>query len=260
MNVCFQIDIPFYKQPYFPFLAAFLLIGFGLGAWWLYHRQQQRENAANKQHQEVIEQHTRLELLNAEMSHRVRNNLNIMQQIMTMQARRATNEEAKKVLKEGVDRIQAMSILHNHLIAYNESEFLLMKEYIEELCDKVKASYSDDTKNLVFKIDTENLSLDEIFGRHIGLIVSELLTNSIKYAFTNQPEPQVTIHLFEKDGAVCLIYQDNGQGIPDNFDLSETTSLGMKLIHGISERFGGKIMFRNHEGLYCQIKFEKRTK
>jgi two-component sensor histidine kinase/ligand-binding sensor domain-containing protein len=259
-SIRFYIDIPFYKQPYFPLVAAFLLIGLGFGSWWIYNRQQKRHEDANKKHQEVIEQRKRLELLNTEMSHRVRNNLNMMQQIMSMQARRVKNEEAKKVLNEGVDRIQAMAILHNHLIAYNESESLSMKDYIEELCEKVKESYSEDISNLRFNIDIGNLRLDEIFGRHIGLTVSELLTNSIKHAFSKEEKPLISIRLYEVKNVVWLEYQDNGKGIPDDFDIRQTSSLGMKLIYGISERFKGKIKFDNRNGLHCQIVFEKRTK
>jgi two-component sensor histidine kinase/ligand-binding sensor domain-containing protein len=259
-SVRFKIDIPIPKQPYFPYLAFMILIILGSLVWWYFHKKRKEQEKANKQHQETVEQRKRLELLNTEMSHRVRNNLNIMQQIMSMQARRVKNPEAKTILKEGVDRIQAMSILHNHLIAFNESESLMMKEYIVELCDKVRTSYSDDAKNLAFQIDIDHLSLDEIFGRHIGLIVSELLTNSIKHAFSNQPKPQIKVRLYEFEGAVSLEYQDNGKGIPKEFDMNETSSLGMKLIYGISERFGGKVKLENRDGFYCHIEFEKRIK
>lgn len=255
----FKVNISIFREAYFPFLAFLVLSILGFSAWYYIQRQEEREKEVKKQHLIDIDQRKTVELLNTEMSHRVRNNLGMIQYIMSMQARRVKHEEAKKVLKESVDRIQAMSILHDYLIEKNGVETLPMKNYIDNLAESVRKSYSDDAKNLTFKIDIKDVELAETFGRHIGLIVSELLTNSIKHAFSTQEKPHVVVHLSETPTSVLLIYQDNGSGISPTFDKGQTNSLGLKLIYGIADRFKGKVTFDNREGLDCHINFEKKN-
>jgi two-component sensor histidine kinase/ligand-binding sensor domain-containing protein len=257
-SVVFVVNLPLYQEPYFSLLLLGLgLISAGLGSFFYYRRRQksiavEKENRANKHRQ------LELELLNGEMAHRVKNNLAMMQQLMILQATRTTDDNAKKALNDGVDRIQAMSILHDYLVAKNGLEFIEMKGYIQTLCEKVQISYSDEAQNLVYDLQIESLLLSEMFGRHIGLVVSELVTNSLKHAFKNTPEPRVQIKLFAEDEDVILTYSDNGCGIPATVDISQTKSLGLKLISIVAERFDGTFIMENRDGIYCQINFKKQ--
>jgi two-component sensor histidine kinase len=255
----FRINIPLYRESYFPFLAFFLLMVLGFGAWYYIQKQKRRSELTETLHEIDIEQRKNVELLNVEMSHRVRNNLNIMGNIMSMQATRVKQEEAKKVLHESVDRIHAMALLHDHLISKKGVETLKMSQYMADLCENVKKSYSDYSKNLAFSIEIDDVELAQKFGRDIGLIVSELLTNSIKHAFAEQEFPHVIIQLHEKANLFLLTYRDNGCGLPPDFDIHKTTSLGLKLIYGIADKFKGTVKIENKEGLYCQIGFEKKN-
>lgn len=256
-SIQFNINMPFYKESYFLFLTIFCLIALGFYIWYAQNRQKQREVTAALQRQSDTEKQAQLELLNTEMSHRVRNNLRVMQSIMSMQERRTANEEIKKALQDGGNRLQAMSLLHNHLIVQKGIEFLTMKSYIEELWEKVNASYAD--KSIICTINISNtLLLPEVFGRHIAIIISELLTNSIKHAFKNQPNPHIEVNLTQENTTILLIYQDNGRGLPDNLNNEPNNSLGMKLIHGVADQFKGHITFYNKDGLCCRIEFPQK--
>ena len=256
-SIQFKINMPFYKESYFLFLTIFCLIALGFYIWYAQNRQKQREATAALQRQSDTEKQAQLQLLNTEMSHRVRNNLRVMQSIMSMQERRTANEDIKKALQDGGNRLQAMSLLHNHLIVQKGIEFLTMKSYIEELWEKVKGAYADD--GIVCTINIPNsLLLQEAFGRHIAIIISELFTNSIKHAFENQPNPHIEVNLSLENATILLIYQDNGRGLPDNLDNEQNNSLGMKLIHGVADQFKGHITFYNKDGLGCRIEFPQK--
>ena len=256
----FKVSLPFYKSPNFGFyLLGIVALLLGLGVFFYYDRKR-KSAEATRQHLSDIERQKELELLNNEMSHRVRNNLGMMQKIMFMQAQRTENGSAKKVLQEGGDRIQAMSLLHDYLITQKGVEFLNMKGYIQELCEKVKISYGDMIQNLSFETDFESIQLTEIFGRHVGLIVSELLTNSIKYAFHDTPQPRISVKLAVEGDNILLTYSDNGSGMPDSINPNLTTTLGLKLIYGIVERFDGEINIKNKNGLTYEINFINQNK
>ena len=255
--IAFKVSIPLYREPFFPILALITALSVGFGIWWYVQKQRQREATAALQREADAEKQAQLELLNIEMSHRVRNNLRVMQAIMSMQERRTANEEIKKALKEGGNRIEAMSLLHNHLIVQKGKEFLTMKPYIEELWEKVSLSYANESLICRIKIP-DTLILPEIFGRHIAIIISELLTNSIKHAFENQPNPHIDVNLSEENALIVLLYRDNGQGLPDNWDSKSHNSLGMKLIHGVAEQFKGQITFFNKDGFGCRIEFPQK--
>jgi two-component sensor histidine kinase/ligand-binding sensor domain-containing protein len=258
-RVIFVVSLPLYQEPYFSLLVlSASIISAGLVGFVFYRRRQksivlEKENTLNKHRQ------LELELLNDEMAHRVKNNLAMMQQLIILQATRTTDESVKKALNDGVDRIQAMSILHDYLVAKNGLEFIEMNGYIKTLCEKVQISYSDEAQNLVYDLQIENLLLSEIFGRHIGLVVSELLTNSLKHAFKNTPEPQVQVKLFSEGDNVILTYSDNGCGIPTSVDISKTKTLGLKLISIVVERFDGTFTMENRNGIYCQINFKQQN-
>jgi two-component sensor histidine kinase/ligand-binding sensor domain-containing protein len=259
-SIRFKINISIHKEPYFPFLGFMILVAGVIGVFTYFRTRNQREKAAAERHEIDIEQRKNAELLNIEITHRVKNNLNITQRIMSMQSLRAKQDETKKVLQEVMDRIQAMAVLHNHLVAKRGVETLQMGSYVRSLCENVKKSYADYSKNLTFQVGISAIELPEKMGRDIGLIVSELLTNSIKHAFDNQENPLVTIHLTETPTSVLLVYKDNGCGVPTTVNWQESDSLGLIIIHGIAESFKGKVVFENRDGLHCQVNFQKKTK
>jgi two-component sensor histidine kinase/ligand-binding sensor domain-containing protein len=258
-SIRFKIDISILKEPYFPFLGFMILVS-GVIAFF-YHRNErnQRESEAKQRHDIDIEQRKNAELLNADRTHRVKNNLNIMQGAVTLQSTRAKGEEAKQALQKVVDRIQSMAQLHNHLVAQKGVSSLKMSGYLEDLCDAVKKSYTDDSQNLTYQLNVGTVELPEKMGRDIGSVVCELVTNSIKHAFNDQENPQVTVHLAETPTSVLLVYQDNGCGIPTDFDWQKIDSLGMTIIHSIAENFNGKVKLENRQGLSCQVSFEKKV-
>jgi two-component sensor histidine kinase/ligand-binding sensor domain-containing protein len=258
-SIRFKIDISILKEPYFPFLGFMIFVASFIAFFHHRNERNQRESEAKQRHDIDIEQRKNAELLNADRTHRVKNNLNIMQGAVTLQSTRAKGEEAKQALQKVVDRIQSMAQLHNHLVAQKGVSSLKMNGYLEDLCDAVKKSYTDDSQNLTYQLNVGTIELPEKMGRDIGSVVCELVTNSIKHAFNDQENPQVTVHLAETPTSVLLVYQDNGCGIPTDFDWQKIDSLGMTIIHSIAENFNGKVKLENRQGLNCQVSFEKKV-
>ncbi len=199
----------------------------------------------------------KIELLNQELSHRVKNNLAMVASLLRLQGRRLNSEEAKQAIKEGEMRIEAMSLVHRKLYV-GQTEFININEYLTELCERLKQTYPLDQKIITIDLDIEDVMLDAETVVHIGLIVNELVTNSFKYAFENVLQPLIQIELEEREPyKYQLNYQDNGKGMPQEFDLTTTKSLGIKLIHTLTKQLKGSIDIESKNGVCVQIDFEK---
>ena len=253
----FKVDLPIHKAPYFPLVVV--LIAASAISYFVFkkYKSDKDKKIAQQQQQADAQRRQEVELLNNEMAHRVRNNLNRMYHLLKLQSKQITNDEAKSILQDGIDRIQAMSSLHTHLSEQKGKEVLHMAHYIEALCPMLKKSYAVELPNLAFDVKIENtIILSEDMGSHVGLLVSELITNSIKHAFELQPNPHISIQLTEKGNILHLSYADNGTGMLQNAPKNDNT-LGMTLIRGVAQKFNTTIHFENQNGLRASMAFDK---
>lgn len=227
------------------------LLGFGF-----YYNQKRRKD--EQYHNQLLRQkNEEIETLNTEITHRVGNNLQLMAGLMELQGRRMTSEEGKKALKENENRIQAMAILHNRLKAQNGISKIDMKEYLKELSEGLRVAHSHVTKEIDIHLDTDNVVTNADFAMRLGLIINELVTNSIKHGFANQDNPRIDIQLREDDKQIYMVYRDNGKGISEPKDMSRTQSLGVKLIYSITKQLFGNVKTENQNGVFYQFDFKK---
>lgn len=207
--------------------------------------------------QEIAQKKEETELLNREINHRVGNNLQLMLGLMQLQSRRMTSVEGKKALKENESRIHAMAILHDKLQAQNGVSRIDLKDYLQELSDGLRVAHSDESKKLAIDVDANTIVSNAHFAMHLGLIVNELVINSIKHAFAKQSNPSIDIQLREDDKKIYMTYQDNGQGLPEQMDISKSQSLGIKLIYSITKQLFGQVKTENQNGVLYQFDFQK---
>ena len=198
------------------------------------------------------------ETLIRELYHRTKNTMQVMRGIITLQAADfPDNTELQKLVKDTDDRIQAISLVHQMLYKSNDLSRISIKEYTRELTTLICRSFrlSDNRIALNLNITDQFFLLDTAIP--LGLILNELLTNSLKHAFPGSRNGIICINLTEMEpGKDRLQYSDNGIGVPDNFDFRNQSTLGMKLIINIGElQMMGTLDFKNDNGIIFSMEF-----
>ena len=193
------------------------------------------------------------DILFKELYHRVKNNLQMMVSILSMQKRRVTNLDTKEILDDITGRIKSLALIHEKLQTSNELDSINMQEYLIPLLEGIKSSYEINAIELDIKIDDVFMNIDKVTS--IGLVVNELVNNSFKHAFTNIDSPIIRLSLFEVDDEYQLIYSDNGVG---NEKVKESKSLGSTLIRTlISSQLKGSYTITTEPFISYSIHFPR---
>ncbi len=197
------------------------------------------------------------EILLAELHHRVKNNLAIISGLLNLQEDAINNEEAKQVISDTKDRIMSMALVHKMLFKNPEFKKIDFGKYSSELISELFNSYNlMDDVTIEEDYDTVNLSINTSIP--LGLILNEIVTNSIKYGFKDEPTAnnKFFISIKKANNFVSLTVKDSGKGFDKdhNTDL-ETSSLGIVLIKSLTDQIDGKVLFSNNNGAKIEINF-----
>jgi two-component sensor histidine kinase len=176
------------------------------------------------------------EILLKETHHRVKNNLQMISSLLNLQANQEADPSIVDALKEGQNRVKSVALIHEKLYQNESLAQIDFKEYIENLSNHL---FMLQRNNAELKLDINNILVDMDTAIPLGLIINELLTNSLKYAL-NQDNRVINLSLIKEEDYL-LIYDDHGPGIPEDFDIKKSDSLGMKLIHMLSRQITGTI-------------------
>jgi len=193
------------------------------------------------------------ELLVREIHHRVKNNLQIISSLLNLQSRYVTDEVSLQVLRESENRVKSISMVHEGLYRSNDLSNINFKRYIENLVTQLTISYGLDQTGIVIKMDIMDISLSIDTAVPVGLLIMEILTNSIKYAF---PDGHGNIYLeFSRiNSQFILNLQDDGVGFSQD-KLNTNESLGMQLIRSLSEQLDSEIKIETLNGTKYSFKF-----
>jgi len=181
------------------------------------------------------------ETLLREIHHRVKNNLQIISSILKMQVRHIDNGKLEGVFQECQDRIKAMAAVHSLLYKSQNFSEVNFGEYVREMADQLFRSYKTSTAAISLVIQAENVRLPIDIAIPCGLIINELVTNTLKYAFPGVRKGEITIEINQTGNGIRLFYEDNGIGSPEAMDLSNAETMGLKLINMLVEQLGGTI-------------------
>jgi two-component sensor histidine kinase len=188
----------------------------------------------------------------------VKNNLQIVISLLNSQSAYLNNEDALSAIRNSQHRMHAMSLIHQKLYQSDNLASIDMRWYICELVGYMQASF-DTAQRIRFATETIPLQLDVAQAVPLGLILNEAISNAIKYAFPGKRKGQITIGLKTLlDGNFQLSITDDGVGLPDNFNLQESQSLGMSLMRGLAEQLDGVLTIVARDGLSIHITFSKR--
>lgn len=228
--------------------ALFLLLA---GAALYAFRNKQKSNLA------LEEKNKEISTLLGEVHHRVKNNLQILSSLLHLQSRHITDDLALSAVKEGQTRVEAMGLIHQKLYTRNNDASIQINEYLRDLGDMVTDSLAQENQ-IEILYDTPKLYLDVDTAIPLGLIINELITNSLKYGFPNKKKGEIKIKLaISPLNLLCLTVSDNGIGKQENPN-KKSTEFGTQLIHILCKKLKGDIkVLKKAEGYGTEICFAK---
>jgi len=212
-----------------------------------------RKNAENKIKLSLEEKNILLQ----EIHHRVKNNMQIISSLLNLQTRYVDDEEAVNVLKESQNRVRSMAMIHEKLYQSNDLSHINFVDYIQSLVSNLFYSYN--IKNLQIKsiLEIDDIRLNMETAVPCGLIISEIVSNSLKYAFPNEMHGEILVSLKSVEDGYELIISDNGVGLPEELDFDNNKSLGLILVKSLTEQIDGEITIHRNHGTEFKIRFKE---
>lgn len=192
-----------------------------------------------------------------EIHHRVKNNLQLISGILELQAVKFDDENIKVVMEEGQSRVRSMALIHEQLYQSEDLGKINFEEYLIKLVNDVVLAFNNENLKVEKEINVNQLSFDVNVAVLLGLIVNELVTNTMKHGFAGRSEGKISISIEEQEnGFFVLTIQDNGVGLPEGFRPENVNSLGLRLVKGLSRQLGGDYSFSNGGGTCFKITFK----
>lgn len=226
-----------------------------------FRRKQRVNNILRKQQKEIHDKNndlqklvTEKEWLVKEIHHRVKNNLHMVVGLLASQTEFLKGREALSAITDSQNRVYAMSLIHQKLYQTEELSSTDMPSYIFDLTEYLKGSFNQ-ASEIIFRLNIATVEFSLAYSVPIGLIINEAVTNAIKYAF---PDGKGIIEIGLQpinDFRFLLYIQDNGKGLPQDFDFRKCSSLGLTLIEGLSTDIEGSFNLRSHNGTRVEIEF-----
>ena len=235
------------RQTFISIIAALLLLLLVL----LYKTVQ-----SNKRKNNLLElKNEEKEFLLKEIHHRVKNNLEIVSSLLALQSEQITDRKVRDAMQKSQHRVHSMSMIHQKLYQGKSLSVIEMKDYFTNLSNYIIDTF-DAQNRISVDCDMQKLELDVDMAVPIGLIVNELLTNSMKYAFPNGEKGSVTIRLAEKNEHLLLEVNDNGIGKPLSTGNNEGTGFGTQLISLLTRQLEGKMSLEVKDGTSVSFEFQ----
>lgn len=200
------------------------------------------------------------EILIKEVHHRVKNNMQIISSLLNLQSSTIKDESVRQKINDSISRIKSMAIIHEMLYQNKDLSHVPLKPFLKALISHISSGYKLNkgvSIQLKTKVIEENIDIDKAIP--IGLLVNEIISNSIKHAFTGRTDGKIKVSLdqWQKNKVLknTLTISDNGNGMKIKSDLSDLESLGLQLIHSLTAQLGGNLTVKTKNGTGYQIEF-----
>lgn len=194
-----------------------------------------------------------------EIHHRVKNNLMVIESLLNLQSHYIKDKTALNIFKESQNRAKSMALIHQRLYQSNDLKRIEFGEYSQTLARDLFHSYSVDPNNIKMNIDTDKVMLDVNIAIPLGLILNELISNSLKHAFPEDKKGQINVEFHTKEEKFELSVSDDGIGIPQGFDYKKSDSLGLMLVHSLSDQIRAEVKMDVTNGTKFKITFKEDT-
>lgn len=232
----------FYSHLIYISLAAVM----GLIMNFLVNQMRERENQNLKEKETLLR----------EIHHRVKNNLQLIVSLLNLQSGAVNDPETKTALIESQYRVKSMALIHQLLCQSNMLSKVDFSAYLNQMIHSLQSTYMKPGRNIRCNVSAEDIEFDIETAIPLGLIINELVTNAFKYAFNGSNEGRIDITVMKPLVNQYLIeVSDNGSGMPENFHLEKTKTLGHKLVNLLTRQIDGKISYHRNKGTVFRISF-----
>jgi PAS domain S-box-containing protein len=199
------------------------------------------------------------EILLKEIHHRVKNNLQIIASLLSLQSRYITDENVLSALRESQNRVKAMALVHERLYRSENLSEVALSDYLKFLIDNLFRFYGANPRLVRMSFDAGDVKVDINNAIPIGLIINELVSNSLKHAFPEGKTGDLTITTMQDESAIVMTVHDTGPGIPADFDWRNAQSLGLRLVISLVDQLNGTIELDRSDGTTFKIIIPKKT-
>jgi two-component sensor histidine kinase len=202
-----------------------------------------------------------------EIHHRIKNNLQVISSLLDLQADKFNDKKVVEAFRESQNRVISMALIHEELYKEERTDTLNFSDYLKKLAENLFQTYRVSSKNIRLNLDLEeNVLFDMDIAVPLGIIVNELVSNSIKHAFMERDKGEILIKLHREESKVrktegtkstnfVLSVSDNGIGIPKNLEIEELDSLGLQLVSSLVEQLDGELGLKRNNGTEFTIRF-----
>ena len=198
------------------------------------------------------------EVLLKEIHHRVKNNLQVVSSLLYLQSEHLKEQQDLTVLKESQDRVKSMALVHEKLYQSQDLAKIDFPEYVKNLTEHLFQSYEANPTSITLDTDVDEVSLDIGTAMPCGLLINELVSNSLKHAFPEGRKGNIKIAFHsDENGTRNLIVSDNGVGFPPDLDFRNTESMGLRLIMILTKQLEGTIQLDKNHGTTFKIIFAR---
>lgn len=194
-----------------------------------------------------------------EIHHRIKNNMMMITTLIDLESQDYKEPKIKKALEQIKTRIKSMSLIHEKLYGNDSLEYVFVQDYLKKLLSYIDQSFNNTAREIKKEIKIpSDLDFDEDTILPLGLLLNELITNSYKYVFRSDLENRLSIEIKKNNDGYILFYDDNGPGIPDSLDLTNTSSLGLQLIKILAEELHGSVIYKKDASSRFEITFKPK--
>jgi PAS domain S-box-containing protein len=200
------------------------------------------------------------EVLLKEIHHRVKNNMQVIVSLLNLQSTKIKNKRILSRFKESQDRIYSMALVHEMLYGSDNLSSINFREYIRSLVHNLYQSYGVDSRRILFEMDAKNIAMGIDDAVPCGLIIQELISNALKYAFPKgrKTKGKIQVTFRRSAGKIELSVADNGVGLPAYLDLNKTKSLGLNLVSLLGrDQLSGSIKVERIKGTKFTLRFKE---
>jgi two-component sensor histidine kinase len=215
------------------------------------------ENNLRKNRESLLKSLNEKEILLKEIHHRVKNNLQLVCSLLGMKSLTTKNPEIAAAFKESENRIRTMAFIHETLYQSKDFTKIEFGRFIDNLIGYLFDSYGSNASDITKEIKAEKIFFDLDIAIPLGLMITEIVTNSIKYAFgTASPEKKIFMYINGKKDDVTVVVGDNGNGMTRDIDIADSKTLGLKLINALSEQIYAVLEIKTNPGTVYTLKFK----
>lgn len=224
------------------------LIGIVGFIYFLYWQKQKHNQVLSEKNALISQTLSEKEVLMKEIHHRVKNNLQVISSLLNLQSKHIEDELALGAIREGRDRVKSMAMIHQNLYKEDKLTAIEMGAYCQQLAESLFHSYNIHSEKIKLIMNISPIDIDVDNAIPIGLILNELISNSLKYAFPNDKIGKITISLKNNENDIIFEVKDNGIGLPEGWDINKQSSFGYQMINSFAKKLKAKLVIEGKNG------------